>query len=857
MNDHKSTLYKAALLHDIGKFWQRTKEQLRWTAHPKLSELFTTVWLEDEEIDFFVRHHHEKDLRGKKTEDPWLKTLAGIICEADTLSSGERSKDVRSFELRPMHSIFDHYHYDSSIQKVRHFQPIGSFTPTNYTMPVFLADFKEELHRENYREKWEDFFKEADIEDAYPETILELLKKYLWCIPSSYSGFKPDISLYEHTHTTAAIAVCMHDFFYRDNPSPEPVSFYKIKKQEEERYLLLSGDFTGIQNFLYDISHKGAVKALKGRSFWVQQMTESIARWVAARCGVYNANILYASGGKFYVLLPNLDSLKNDLLPVLKQELDKRMSYWFDDDLGIVWDFLLLSGMDLKKNVPNKWEKLDALLDLQKKQRFSASFNPDFFSPQAPFGVVIQCQNSKKDLCRREELNNLKPSNAKNGFLSFDFPDERKVFYHEEDAYQVSPEQYVAQSLGQDIRNNRSILVSMPEGDYDMAGTEKIDFFSKVIAYEHIPTLERITLLNQDNIMAPEFSTLGIPTSWKFYGGDWIPKEDNETRDFDRIISDAMGIERLGVLRMDVDNLGKIFACQIVKPSFSRIVQLSAMLDFFFSGYLNCLKDMYWTVGQGIVKESELSEAEALALADEDNKSALPLRDILQIVYAGGDDLFIVSTWNVLPDLAWWIHQKFKEFTCNNPCFELSAGIALFDNKYPVYKAAKYAGQALDDAKGKWADKNGKPHEKGRISFLGKAMSWKDFEISRHLSKELYKTKGELKRGLVSRLEEMYDNYFSVKQQLKWLKKYEPQRGRPFDKAEYSKWRWRGCYSLFRFAEQGGRSKAEYIRQLASGIFTSNYQFENKPKPETTDADFITFLDVPVRWADLLIRTKK
>src|SRR5690606_3646260 len=105
---------------------------------------------------------------------------------------------------------------------------------------------------------------------------------------------------------------------------------------------------------------------------------------------------------------------------------------------------------------------------------------------------------------------------------------------------------------------------------------------------------------------------------------------------------------RLGVLRMDVDDLGYIFQNGIPpeRATLSRYAALSRSFDYFFSGYLN-------TIQQAIAPNTSF------------------------IIYSGGDDLFIVASWEDAVKLAKQIRDDFKVFTCDNPAFTVSGGIAI------------------------------------------------------------------------------------------------------------------------------------------------------------------------------------
>ena len=48
-----------------------------------------------------------------------------------------------------------------------------------------------------------------------------LLEKYLWCVPAQTTNYIPDISLFDHAKTTAAIALCLYDEYKEGNLTSE------------------------------------------------------------------------------------------------------------------------------------------------------------------------------------------------------------------------------------------------------------------------------------------------------------------------------------------------------------------------------------------------------------------------------------------------------------------------------------------------------------------------------------------------------------------------------------------------------------------------------------------------------------
>lgn len=129
-----------------------------------------------------------------------------------------------------------------------------------------------------------------------------------------------------------------------------------------------------------------------------------------------------------------------------------------------------------------------------------------------------------------------------------------------------------------------------------------------------------------------------------------------------------LGIERLGVLRADVDNLGAVFVNGLPdnKVSISRTATLSRALSYFFKKKVND------------VLESGKYQA--------------------QIIYSGGDDLFIIGNWSDVIYAAVDIRNALDEFT-GNGTLTISAGIGMYPKKYPIARMADEVGQLEDAAK--------------------------------------------------------------------------------------------------------------------------------------------------------------
>lgn len=149
----------------------------------------------------------------------------------------------------------------------------------------------------------------------------------------------------------------------------------------------------------------------------------------------------------------------------------------------------------------------------------------------------------------------------------------------------------------------------------------------------------------------------------------------------------------LGILRMDVDGLGKRFITGF--NSISDYKKFSSRLVEFFE---NEVKE--------IRKEPEF-------------------KPYINIIYAGGDDLFIVGRWDKTIDIAHRIHSEVEK-RFSSDAISISGGVAIVKPKFPIAKAAEMAGDAEDAAK-RFND-----GEKNAFNFFGTTVSWtKEFDYVR------------------------------------------------------------------------------------------------------------------------------
>lgn len=182
--------------------------------------------------------------------------------------------------------------------------------------------------------------------------------------------------------------------------------------------------------------------------------------------------------------------------------------------------------------------------------------------------------------------------------------------------------------------------------------------------------------------------------------GETLNREEGAGMTFEDYADDSY----LGVLRMDVDGLGKRFTQTESFKSIQEYKQFSRRLTEFFE-----------------------NEVKNIRLEDK-------YRGYINIIYAGGDDLFIVGRWDKTIAIAQRIHYEVEK-RFKNEGISISGGVAIVKPKFPIAKAAELAGEAEDAAKGH--DIKNKP-KKNAFHFLGKTISWdKEFDFVECKKKEL------------------------------------------------------------------------------------------------------------------------
>lgn len=476
-----------------------------------------------------------------------------------------------------------------------------------------------------------------------------------------------------------------------------------------DNQLLIGGDFSGIQNYIYNIASKYASRNLKGRSNTLKTECEDMAKRV---CDSVQGTIVVSSGGTF--LLTADDNPEN--VSSLEKCIAREEQYVYDTygtEIYVAIDYVHLN---------------------EKKTFFDAT--SDLFL--------------KRDGKKNRRLSSLIKKNYT------DFFEPQQWYYDKTDAV-----------TGAYFKSEKDVRICNNIG----AVTEQ--------------TLKQIEL------------------------GEELSRKGGRINNFNRLVmpeKDA-DLTRIGVLRMDVDNLGTTFQNEIKKCTndLTEYHQLSNHFTSFFS---------------------------------EENLYKLDPEETIYLVYSGGDDLFAVGRWDNTIAFAEKVHNSFaSQSFVKERELSISGGVAILPQKYPIMKGATEGGELEDLAK----DHSVGSSEKNSIAFLDMALNWeKEYPVLKTLKEKLTAMDEVLGSSFRSKILQHYANAEVKAHKITRYKTY-----------------WMIAYDLGRMKQRHSKN-LEVVNLIDNCI---NEICENRKELDGVNIESsyhaIELWAFACRWAELQLRTQK
>lgn len=686
MKEQVKAVTIAALLHDIGKIVRRgnpgagdhSRASLDFLANQKIR-----IHQKDLVLEMIANHHQSRLLSSKLPAGH----PAYLLCEADNIASGaDRRGDGEpgTDELAPLASVFNVLNPGRKGES-KVFRPDGTFGertafPTPQRGPLSRSDYQAALRQLEAQLAAVDWALES------PESILKILEMLSEDLPSNtYKDFA-DISLYDHSKLTAALAGAMLLHLQERGETDYKKAFLdnRIESRKREMFLLASADFSGIQDFIYTVSSKGAMKSLRGRSFYLELLCENVVDEILEAVGLTRANLIYSGGGHFYLLLPNTEEAVRVL-----EKASERVNDWLMDRfsvnlyMALAWTPAsaddLAGGMGEKAKKENRvgevFQKVSSRISRGKLNRYTEE---QLAALTDPASVL----NSLKDAARECTICGASARLAEADSICEDCR-----------AFQALGKAMAY--LGKDSGKDKVLVVLENKDKAEDGMAVSLPGADGNTVWLGVSGRDSAEALIEEGIVRRVYSINRFLTGQSLANNLWIgnyntPSEERGTLiEFSELADRAKGIRRLAVLRADVDNLGSTFISGFHNPedsespwrfsSLSRHAVLSRRLSEFFKKYIN-----------------ELPLCQNGPAAPLQIAGGLTPRDLVT-VYSGGDDLFVIGTWNDVVGFACDLREAFRLYTGNKLTF--SAGIGLFRPGHPVSHMAEEAGRLESAAK--------------------------------------------------------------------------------------------------------------------------------------------------------------
>ena len=645
----------AGLLHDIGKFRQRTgkniSEELKSQYCPNYKTHYSHI-----HAAHTVEAIDEMGLKLKKEE---LRRLIEIAA-SHHLSS--LNKDEKIIQLADRYASSLDRKENNDILPKDEFIKSGIETPFSmvaickssktYYYPlqklegtISITDEKRCNDERDYEKYYEEFIDEVKKLNLTFENfndflkLKSLLEKYTTFIPSSTYKTYPDVSLFDHSLATAAIATA-------------------IANGDENEFSLIQGDFTSIQSFIFSKfgdSNKYLAKILRAKSLFVNVATELVALKICKNLNLTPLSVVMNAGGKFMILAHKLGEEDLKRLNEIKE--------WVNDtfkELNYLQTKFIIKSIDFDSNAfklgefSKIYQKMASSFE-EEKLRFIPEIDVfEDYIEKAKNGICKICGIVPLDENTKDKDEEICKFCLKFKELGERLPKAKYINFNLDDLL----------SIELDTKPNKDISLS-----FDSYPLKRVANYVPKFSKDEIRA-SKYELLDDKNEAVSE---RGIKTFYHI-AVDGL-KEDGDK---------FYGRKYLAILKADIDNLGQIFINGFKKDvenrplfdkdckkdelkdeaTFSRILYLSRMVDYFFTNILT-----------SYIKDKNI-----------------------YTVFAGGDDLFLIGHYEDIVNTYEWIINELKDYTKNED-FHLSAAIKLTKANVPVNLMAEFAEDELDEAK--------------------------------------------------------------------------------------------------------------------------------------------------------------
>ena len=536
--------------------------------------------------------------------------------------------------------------------------------------------------------------------NTVPSSLFELWNKFIKGVEDIPASHQENLNLwFDHFDTAMQCFTCNLASHYSDE-----ISFYDFTKavaafvvaladqesNKEEPFLLLQGDFFGIQDFIFSggsSSNKGAAKILRGRSFQVSLFTELAALKLLNFCKLPTTSQMMNAAGKFLIIAPNTKTVKEAI-----KKVQAELNQWFiKETYGLIGVGIAVQSAKYSDFEQNNYKKLvKKLFDNLEEQKLKRLDLTD--TTQS-----VQEVEYPNGVC---EMNSFFPSQKEE-----DCPiiDGKTVNYSVISEDQINIGKWLSKKDRIIITDNESKI----HNDSDTKILKLPIFGFNVIFTEEEEDIGKFGL-HVDKIRC--FWDFSFPentncTIWNGYArryiNAYVPRgEQGQIITFEDIQCTDIGQKALMTLKGDVDNLGSIFQKGIKTANIAKMTALSRQFNQFFSLWLP-------------------------AYCAEQSPN-------MYTVFAGGDDFFLIGPWYSTQKVAHAMQQAFKRYVAENTEIHFSVGMVMSKSGIPVPRLGDLAEESLEKSKGIDIDKNA-------VTIFNKTVKWHDWQKLCELEEEIHR----------------------------------------------------------------------------------------------------------------------
>lgn len=455
-------------------------------------------------------------------------------------------------------------------------------------------------------------------------------------------------------------------------------------------WIVVKGDISGIQEFIFNVKSKGAAKTLKSRSFYIDAiclLAESYIKQKFSEC-----ETIYVGGGNLYLKIPiaKWDIKVFDEIQVFF------LKYFNDSSISLNIEYHEF------KNTDNYGEIIDELNRKTNKFKITkfTKLDKKYFDPFIKTDFLLQ-----------------------NKFINFSYE------FIDNNSFEIENTSNIEQNIS----------------------FNKIELFGQSLKLSKSSKNKY-----QTNIPIWKSDIINEYVSYNSYKGNdseaLIPEKKSiiDFESFGKFAEMRTGTNKIAAVKLDLDNLGTLFKNT---KNENDNKYLSERIDYFFNKELySLIKDTlidYEIVNGEVIKiDSKKFEGKKIEIYQTFKKN-YKLEDNIYVVFAGGDDSFIIGAWDSIIEFTILLREKFNEFqkeiikklNLKNP-ITFSAAIIIVDAHYPIVKIAEDVENELHKIKNEnliesKVDATGHPM-KNKISLFQHNFTFEDFLVMKKFKDKFY-----------------------------------------------------------------------------------------------------------------------